>query len=586
LVIFAKLHFTPLAASEVTKAVNSAQGGAEASRQTFLVAMPRPPSESVAEMSPMGFSTSTAWLDTAAWTGIGAAPPEPYVLVDILADQGQSSRVKPRGAGSEQLVPNTALYPTNDATTPDMVMLLNFSEATILANMITRYDEQLPYTYTGEILTSINPCKRIDGIYSAETMTSYAGQLIGGNRPPHLYAMAEEAYRQLIKTWKHQGMVVSGVSGAGKTEANKIIMQYLCWRASHSAGKIGRYMKLSAEALEAAKSLESGDLEGLDDLPRRIMSSNQIFEAFGNSCTTNNHNSSRFGKFVRLLFDQGGAVIGANISTYLLEKSRLVLQCKDERNFHILYQLLAGGGSDPAAEGSNLHLDTPDTFHYLSQSGRITIDNVDDAQQWSETAEALEALGVYQMERLQLMSVLSGILQLGQLRFTDKGGTSDGSSISKDKDVKEGLKKLCELWGITERVAESSLTTRQMVRCLRSAWPHARPLRPLRPHSSPRSYPHFFVRAHTHTHTRTHARTRTRTHAHTTHAHMSGTHTHMSGTHRPPPPPSPSLLSTRRRRAHAARRTRSDSPLLRLPRRATRSPRLSMRRPSSGSPPI
>ena len=170
-------------------------------------------------------------------------------------------------------------------------------------------------------------------------MTSYAGRLLGGNRPPHLYAIAEEAYRLLLRTRAHQGMVVSGVSGAGKTEANKIIMQYLCWRASHSAGQIGRNMVLPQAALDAAEQLASGGLAGLDELPRKIMNSNTIFEAIGNAATTNNDNSSRFGKFVRLLFDGKGAVCGARISTYLLEKSRLVLQCPQERNFHVLYQV-------------------------------------------------------------------------------------------------------------------------------------------------------------------------------------------------------------------------------------------------------
>ena len=160
-------------------------------------------------------------------------------------------------------------------------VLLNLSEAALLDNLLQRYAGGEPYTYTGGILTSVNPCRATD-LYSAATMTSYAGRLLGGSRPPHLYAIAEEAYRLLVRTRAHQGLVVSGVSGAGKTEANKIIMQYLCWRACHSAGLTGRNLVLPPAALEAAEQLASGGLAGLDDLPRKILNSNVIFEAIGN----------------------------------------------------------------------------------------------------------------------------------------------------------------------------------------------------------------------------------------------------------------------------------------------------------------
>ena len=282
-------------------------------------------------------------------------------------------------------------------------MLLELTEDTVLENLIQRYNGDEPYTYTGEILTSVNPCKAMPGLYSAETMTSYAGRLLGGSRPPHLYAIAEETYRMLVKERSHQGLVVSGVSGAGKTEANKIVTQYLCWRASHSAGQLGRHMILSDAAIAAAKQMESGGYDGLDELPRRILNSNVVFEAFGNASTTNNDNSSRFGKFVRLLFDQAGCVRGARVSTYLLEKSRLVLQCKEERNFHVLYQLLAGSASD-GTDCAALHLEGPEAFSYLSQSGRIAIDGVDDAAEWNGTLVALRALGISEEDLMQACS--------------------------------------------------------------------------------------------------------------------------------------------------------------------------------------
>lgn len=277
---------------------------------------------------------SFMWLPTA---GLGAAHKDPFIMVEVIADKGATTDVK-LPDGSQTSVDSSTLSPMVTDSTTDMAMLLHLSEATVLDNLLRRYGNAEPYTYTGEILTSVNPCKVVPGIYAAEAMCSYAGRLLGGGRPPHLYAMAEEAYRLLLKTGEHQGMVISGVSGAGKTEANKIIMQYLCWRASHSAGLVGKNMVLSPAALTAAQSLAAGGYQDLDLLPRQILNSNVIFEAFGNASTTNNDNSSRFGKFVRLLFDPAGRVRGARVSTYLLEKSRLTRQCSMERNFHVLYQ--------------------------------------------------------------------------------------------------------------------------------------------------------------------------------------------------------------------------------------------------------
>ena len=160
-------------------------------------------------------SQPTAWLATSAWAHPTApAPKEPFVLVEVLSATSKTCTV--RGKGGEQTVPASALSPPSPGMVPDMSMLFNFSEATVLDNLIQRYREGHPYTYTGEILTSVNPCRRIDSLYATDVITAYAGKLLGGGPPPHLYAMAEQAYRELIKTRSHQGMVISGVSGAGK----------------------------------------------------------------------------------------------------------------------------------------------------------------------------------------------------------------------------------------------------------------------------------------------------------------------------------------------------------------------------------
>ena len=411
---------------------------------------------------------NTAWLASSAWTSSEEKPQAPFVLVDILDVQDDGAvHVSSKPSGIEMMVVASALSAKNAEPQPDNALLLNLSEAALLDNLLVRYQAEEPYTYTGGILTSVNPCKATC-LYTAETMVSYAGRLLGGNRPPHLYAMAEEAYRLLLKTKAHQGMVISGVSGAGKTEANKIIMQYLCWRASHSAGQIGRNMTLPPSALHAAEQLASGGLDALDDLPRKILNSNVVFEAFGNASTTNNDNSSRFGKFVRLLFDERGLVRGARLSTYLLEKSRLVLQCDHERNFHVLYQLVGGGaagvGGEGGGGGGGLVLRPAPSFHYLAQSGRYSIDGVDDAAEWSATQMALEGLGIDAEERAGAARILCGILHLGNIEFEDLGAdaTADGCHIGADQRSTAALAALIDLWGLAEPSARGALTTRRM----------------------------------------------------------------------------------------------------------------------------
>jgi hypothetical protein len=184
--------------------------------------------------------------------------------------------------------------------------------------------------------------------------------------------------------------------------------------------------------------------------PRQILNSNVVFEAFGNASTTNNDNSSRFGKFVRLLFDGQGRVTGARVSTYLLEKSRLTRQCARERSFHVLYQLLAGGATDAALADAPLALPSPNSLHYLNQSGRMTINGVDDAAEWHATAQALTGLGVSVAERAELMRALLGVLNLGNLVFVDRDAAAagDGSTLADDAVSSAAFATLAALWGL------------------------------------------------------------------------------------------------------------------------------------------
>ena len=198
-------------------------------------------------------------------------------------------------------------------TVPDNTQLLELTDQTVLHNLDRRYMEDDIYTFTGSILLAVNPYAKLP-IYDENYMGHFTGKSISKNEP-HVFASAEEAYQRIRKDRRSQSVVVSGESGAGKTETNKHLMRYLAWRSRAGGG-------------------------ASDDLANAILQSNPILEAFGNAKTGRNNNSSRFGKFIRIHFDpKGGAVGGAVMSTYLLEKSRVVFHGPEERNYHALYMV-------------------------------------------------------------------------------------------------------------------------------------------------------------------------------------------------------------------------------------------------------
>ena len=227
----------------------------------------------------------------------------------------------------------TVVTDADERSEPDNCSLLHLSEATLLHNTQLRFQRDEIYTLTGQIVTSLNPCKQLPALYDAAAMAATRAELNPGagetkrDPTPHIFTVAEAAYSSMVEQKRNQSIVVSGVSGAGKTEANKYVMRYLCWRASGGGGR---------------------QSQGENDLVKAILHSNPVFEAFGNATTINNPNSSRFGKFIKIYFD-GGAVAGATLSTYLLEKSRVVAQQPSERSFHIFYQARARArASEPA----------------------------------------------------------------------------------------------------------------------------------------------------------------------------------------------------------------------------------------------
>ena len=224
--------------------------------------------------------------------------------------------------------------------------------------------------------------------YAESLLVKYRGKEMD-DMPPHVYGIAEQAYQQIVSDGANQSILVSGESGAGKTESVKIMMQYLA-----VVSKSGGENKVAAQ----------------------VLASNPLLEAFGNARTLRNNHSSRFGKFIEIQFNRAYKMAGARIHIYLLEKSRVVQQSEGERNYHVFYQLLAGLTED---ERASVHLTGPiEEFALLNQSGCTSIEGVDDSQELQRTRKAMGAIGMEEADVVHVLGTLSAVLLLAQLSFT------------------------------------------------------------------------------------------------------------------------------------------------------------------------
>uniref|UniRef100_A0A8C0BBR5 Unconventional myosin-Ic n=1 Tax=Buteo japonicus TaxID=224669 RepID=A0A8C0BBR5_9AVES len=268
----------------------------------------------------------------------------------------------------------------------DFVLLENFtSEAAFIENLRKRFKENLIYTYIGSVLVSVNPYKELE-IYSKQNMERYRGVSFY-EVSPHLYAIADNSYRSLRTERKDQCILISGESGAGKTEATKKILQYY------------------AVTCPASQQVET--------VKDRLLQSNPVLEAFGNAKTLRNDNSSRFGKYMDVQFDYRGAPVGGHILNYLLEKSRVVHQNHGERNFHIFYQLLEGGEEDLLRR---LGLEkSPQQYHYLVKGHCARVSSINDKNDWKIVRRALSVIGFNDNE--DLLSIVASVLHLGNVQF-------------------------------------------------------------------------------------------------------------------------------------------------------------------------
>ncbi|XP_061679063.1 unconventional myosin-Vc isoform X2 [Syngnathoides biaculeatus] len=294
----------------------------------------------------------------------------------------------------------------------DLTALSYLHEPAVLHNLKVRFlESRIIYTYCGIILVALNPYKQLH-IYGDAIIQAYSGQNMG-DMDPHIFAVAEEAYKQMARDHKNQSIIISGESGAGKTVSARYAMRYF------------------------AVVSKSGSKTQIED---KVLASNPITEAIGNAKTIRNDNSSRFGKFTEISFDNRYRIIGANMRTYLLEKSRVVFQAESERNYHIFYQMCACAH---LPEFKELRLMSADEFHYTSLGGDIIIDGVNDRKGMEETQQTFSLLGLKEDFQSDVFKVLAAILHLGNVEIKSSG--DDRSSISYSDPH---LHIFCELLGV------------------------------------------------------------------------------------------------------------------------------------------
>ncbi|KAM9254494.1 unconventional myosin-If [Cariama cristata] len=272
----------------------------------------------------------------------------------------------------------------------DMVLLSKISEEAIVENLKKRFMDDYIFTYIGPVLISVNPFKQMP-YFTDREIEMYQGAAQYEN-PPHIYALTDNMYRNMLIDGENQCVIISGESGAGKTVAAKYIMGYI--------------------------SKVSGGGEKVQHVKDIILQSNPLLEAFGNAKTVRNNNSSRFGKYFEIQFSRGGEPDGGKISNFLLEKSRVVSQNECERNFHIYYQLIQGASQE---QRQNLGIMSPDYYYYLNQSDTYQVEGTDDCSDFHETMNAMQVIGIRGEDQQLVLQIVGGILHLGNISFQEEG---------------------------------------------------------------------------------------------------------------------------------------------------------------------
>lgn len=384
-------------------------------------------------------------------------PNEGFILARLHELMGEEADVFPidnkypkRVCSFEDIFP--AGDPGKDVEDNCELMFLN--EATLLNNILTRYKKNKIYTYVANILLAVNPYEDIADLYSSNTIKKYQGKSLG-ELPPHVFAIADKAFRDMKSLKQSQSIIVSGESGAGKTESTKYILKYLCELWAKAAGPV----------------------------EQKILDANPILEAFGNAKTTRNNNSSRFGKFMEVHFNNKYQVVGGHISHYLLEKSRICTQSAEERNYHVFYLLCAGA---PQELRSVLKITKPDDYLYLKNGctqyfttaqsekkiqpnrmskqqqakGGLRDPILDDVEDFGRLHLALSRVGLTEDEKKSVYSVVAAVLHLGNVEFEEDTGPRGGCRVTPSSEP--ALATAAQLLGVDPGELRMALVSRLM----------------------------------------------------------------------------------------------------------------------------
>lgn len=335
---------------------------------------------------------------------------EGFQLGEICDFGTDTLSVQPMSGGDVIDAPYDAVYPAEEEDSKaveDNCALMYLNEATLLHNLRKRFMQDDIYTYTANILLAINPYHSLD-IYGKDIAKDYVGKSLGV-MPPHVYAVADKSYRDMRNLGLSQGMIVSGESGAGKTETTKHILRYL----TDNYGGGG----------------------GVQDLEQRILAANPFLESFGNAKTTRNNNSSRFGKFVELHFNRNALVVGAHIEHYLLEKSRCISQNEKERNYHVFYRMCRGS-PDTMKQALNLKDDVTQ-YNYLKHGNCGEIQFLDDVKDFAVMEKSMTDVGLDAGEKSNVFRITAAVLHIGNIIMEESG---EGSAVAADsKPVLNGV---------------------------------------------------------------------------------------------------------------------------------------------------
>ena len=311
----------------------------------------------------------------------------------------------------------------------DLTLLSKISDEAINENLKKRFLNASIYTYIGHVLISVNPFRDL-GIYTDAVMNEYKGK----NRlevPPHVFAIAESMYYNMKSYNENQCVIISGESGAGKTEAAKRIMQYIAAASSTHTESIGKIKDM-------------------------VLATNPLLESFGCAKTLRNNNSSRHGKYLEIKFNNQFEPCAGNITNYLLEKQRVVSQIKNERNFHIFYQFTKGASD---AYRQTFGVQKPEQYVYTAAAGCISAETIDDLQDYQETLKAMRVIGLGQEEQDQIFRMLAAILWIGNVSFIEN---EEGNAQVRDTSVTDFVAYLLQIdsqlliKSLVERIMETN----------------------------------------------------------------------------------------------------------------------------------